>query len=321
MEPVKLKNIVEAALLAADEPLTVDQLARLFPPDEVDGETLRDDLREALKTLTVEAADRGYELARVASGYRYQVRQDLSPYISRLWEEKPPRYTRALLETLALVAYKQPVTRGDIEQVRGVSVSQNIMRTLLERGWIRVVGQREVPGRPSMYGTTREFLDYFNLKSLDQLPPLAEIRALIEPLVLEEPEEMPEAGAADAESTRDAEATFEIGDGDDSSRDDVVLEDDGLADADLDSDDFDAELTAALAKADAATARFRAGSEAAAGPAEDALDEEYAARPAQVVDVITDLDGETAAADAPSESGAAPEPSSAKVLKLPTSSH
>jgi segregation and condensation protein B len=186
MEPDKLKQIVEAALLAADEPLTVDQLGKLFKPGEVDEETIRADIREILSVLEGESEGRGYEVQRVASGYRYQVRQELSVWVSRLWEEKPPRYTRALLETLSLVAYKQPVTRGDIEQVRGVSVSQSIMRTLLERGWIRIVGQREVPGRPSMYGTTREFLDYFNLKSLDQLPPLAEIRALIEPLVVEE---------------------------------------------------------------------------------------------------------------------------------------
>lgn len=185
-DPSKLKQIIEAALLAADEPLSVDRLVKLFKRGEVDRETIRADVREALQTLGEEADGRGYELKRVASGYRYQVRQELSVWISRLWDEKPPRYTRALLETLALIAYKQPVTRGDIEQVRGVSVSQNIMRTLLERGWIRVVGQREVPGRPAMYGTTKAFLDYFDLKSLDQLPPLAEIRELIEPLVVEE---------------------------------------------------------------------------------------------------------------------------------------
>jgi segregation and condensation protein B len=188
-EPIdsgQLKQILEAALLAADEPLSVGALVKLFRPGEADPETIRADVRAALKTLAEECAERGVELKRVASGYRYQVRQDLSPWISRLWEEKPPRYTRALLETLALIAYRQPVTRGDIEQVRGVSVSQNIMRTLLERGWIRVVGQREVPGRPSLYGTTREFLDYFNLKSLEELPPLAEIRELIEPVLVEE---------------------------------------------------------------------------------------------------------------------------------------
>lgn len=178
-----LKQIVEAALLAADEPLTVDQFAKLFKRGEIDSAEIREQIRTALKTLESEAEGRGYELKCVASGFRYQVRQELSEWVSRLWEEKPPRYSRALLETLALVAYKQPVTRGDIEQIRGVSVSQNIMRTMLERGWIRVVGQREVPGHPAMYGTTKAFLDYFNLKTLDELPPLAEIRQLIEPLV------------------------------------------------------------------------------------------------------------------------------------------
>ena len=169
-----LKRILEAALMAADEPLSVDRLSKLFAPGELDDESGRATIRDALTVLEEEAAERGYELKRVASGYRYQVRQELSEWVSRLWDEKPPRYSRALLETLALIAYKQPVTRGDIEQVRGVAVSQNIMRTLTERGWIRVVGQREVPGRPSLYGTTRAFLDYFDLKSLDQLPPLTE---------------------------------------------------------------------------------------------------------------------------------------------------
>ncbi len=219
----KLKQIVEAALMAADEPLTVDRLARLFAHGELDSEEGRQQIRDTLKALEDEAEGRGYELKRVASGFRYQVRQELSEWISRLWEEKPPRYSRALLETLALIAYKQPVTRGDIEQVRGVAVSQNIMRTLLERGWIRVVGQREVPGRPAMYGTTRAFLDYFNLKSLDQLPPLAEIRSLIEPLVIDEvveeavvvarhdhPEHFPDAEAADPDGSGEAEQSAEV---------------------------------------------------------------------------------------------------------------
>lgn len=182
----RLKQIVEAALMAADGPLSVAQITKLFAHGELDTEEGKAQIRDTLKALEADAEGRGYELKRVASGYRYQVRQELSEWVSRLWEEKPPRYTRALLETLALIAYRQPVTRGDIEQVRGVSVSQNIMRTLQERGWIRVVGQREVPGKPSLYGTTREFLDYFNLKSLDQLPPLTEIRSMIEPLVIEE---------------------------------------------------------------------------------------------------------------------------------------
>ena len=177
----RIKQIVEAALLCADEPLTVELLERLFADDECDRTTLK----TVLEALEQETAERGIELKRVASGYRFQVRQELAPWMSRMWEDRPPRYSRALLETLALIAYKQPVTRGDIEQVRGVTVNSNMVRTLLERDWIRVVGYREVPGRPAMYGTTKTFLDYFNLKSLDELPTLPEIRALIEPIEAE----------------------------------------------------------------------------------------------------------------------------------------
>jgi segregation and condensation protein B len=198
MEAEKIRRIVEAALLASDGPLTVANLVKIFAPGELDDENANQQIRDALKILTDEADGGGVELKRVASGYRYQVRQELSEWVSRLWDEKPPRYTRALLETLALVAYKQPVTRGDIEQVRGVSVSQSIMRTLLERNWIRVVGQREVPGRPSLYGTTKAFLDYFNLKSLNELPPMAEIRALIEPALVVDEENDPQAGSITA---------------------------------------------------------------------------------------------------------------------------
>ncbi len=182
----KIKSIVEASLLAADQPLTSEQIVKLFARGEMPRADVRELVKAALDELEGDSKGRGVELKRVASGYRMQVKQDLSPWVSRLWDEKPPRYSRALLETLALVAYRQPVTRGDVEQVRGVAVSQNIMRTLTERGWVKVVGQREVPGRPSMYGTTKEFLDYFNLKSLSELPPLAEIRDLIEPVVVEE---------------------------------------------------------------------------------------------------------------------------------------
>ena len=182
----KIGQIIEAALLAADGPLTVENLFKLFADGELEDENGRKQIRDVLTALEEACGDRGVELIRVASGYRYQAKQDLSAWVSRLWEEKPPRYTRALLETLALVAYKQPVTRGDIEQIRGVGVSQNIMRTLLERDWMRVVGQREAPGRPSLYATTKTFLDYFNLNNLDQLPPLEEIRALIEPTLVAE---------------------------------------------------------------------------------------------------------------------------------------
>lgn len=173
MSDLSLKHILEAALLAAGRPLTLEQLQKLFdtaePPDKTE-------LRDALKELDADYSGRGLELKEVASGFRVQVRQQLEPWVSRLWEERAPKYSRALLETLALVAYRQPITRGEIEDVRGVSVSSNIMKTLQEREWVRVVGHRDVPGRPAMYGTTREFLDYFNLKSLDELPTLAELR-------------------------------------------------------------------------------------------------------------------------------------------------
>tara|TARA_B100001057_G_scaffold498961_1_gene607815 strand:- start:851 stop:1600 length:750 start_codon:yes stop_codon:yes gene_type:complete len=199
----QIAQVIEAALLAAEGPLTVDTLFRLFAVGELDEEEGRKQIRLALESLQAECAHRGVTLQKVASGYRYQTRQELSVWVSRLWEEKPPRYTRALLETLALIAYKQPVTRGDIEQVRGVSVSQNIMRTLLERDWIRVVGQREAPGRPSMYGTTKAFLDYFDLAKLDDLPPLEEIKAMIEPTLVAEDGASVD-GAADTDEAQGA---------------------------------------------------------------------------------------------------------------------
>ena len=175
-----IRNIVEAALLAAGEPVSIERLQGLFEEDgrERLPEVGRSELRTALDALADDYADRGLELKEVASGWRVQVRADLAPWVSRLWESRPPKYSRALLETLVLIAYQQPVTRSDIEQVRGVSVSSNIIRSLLDRDWIRIVGHRDVPGRPALYGTTRTFLDYFDLRSLDQLPPLAEIRDL-----------------------------------------------------------------------------------------------------------------------------------------------
>ena len=179
LEQAEIRRILEAALLASPEPVSIQRMLRLFAPGELPEGNPRQAVRSALGEIEYDLGDHGYRLKQVASGYRFQVRQDLSPWISRLWEEKPPRYSRALLETLALIAYRQPVTRGDIEQVRGVSVSPNIMRTLLERGWIRSVGHREVPGRPTLYGTTNAFLDYFDLANLEELPALAEIRALI----------------------------------------------------------------------------------------------------------------------------------------------
>lgn len=171
----QLKNILEGALLAAGQPLSIDRMLALFI-DEVQPE--RSEIRLALDELNAECAGRGVELVEVATGYRYQVRREVAPWVSRLWDEKPARYSRALLETLSLVAYRQPITRAEIEAVRGVAVSSTIIKTLQEREWIRVVGYRDVPGRPAMFATTRLFLDYFNLKSLDQLPPLAELREI-----------------------------------------------------------------------------------------------------------------------------------------------
>ncbi len=168
-----LVQILEGAILAAGRPLTVQNLADLFEEHERPANT---DIREALKQVAERCEDRGFELQEVASGFRFQVRQQLSPWIGRLWTERPAKYSRALLETLSLIAYRQPITRGEIEEIRGVAVSSNIIKTLHERDWIRVVGHRDVPGRPAMYATTRAFLDYFNLKNLDQLPALAEIR-------------------------------------------------------------------------------------------------------------------------------------------------
>jgi segregation and condensation protein B len=162
-------------LLAAGKPLTIAQLADLF---EEHDRPENPAIREAVAEAAARCEGRGFELQEVASGFRYQVRQSLSPWVGRLWHERPQKYSRALLETLALIAYRQPITRGEIEEIRGVAVSTNIVKTLHEREWIRVVGHRDVPGRPAMYATTRQFLDYFNLKTLDQLPALAEIRDL-----------------------------------------------------------------------------------------------------------------------------------------------
>lgn len=173
----QLQVIFEGALLAAGRPLSIDQLRALFIDEE---RPTRKMSEQVLASLEMSCEGRGFELKQVASGYRLQVREEISLWVARLFEEKPPRYSRALLEILALIAYRQPITRGEIEDIRGVSVSSNIIRTLLEREWVRVTGYREVPGRPAMYATTRQFLDYFNLKSLDQLPPLSEIRDLEE---------------------------------------------------------------------------------------------------------------------------------------------
>lgn len=205
MDTTKLKNILEAVLLTTDRPLTVPNLENLFTLDEE--QPTRDDIRKALHDLEEDYKEKSMELKQVASGYRIQVKQDYSTWVSRLWEEKPARYSRALLETLALIAYRQPITRGEIEEVRGVSVSSSIIKTLLERDWIKVLGHKDVPGKPSLYGTTKEFLDYFNLKSLEQLPTLAEIKDLdqIHPeLALEDSDDNESAQAADEDAKDNA---------------------------------------------------------------------------------------------------------------------
>lgn len=232
----KLKKIIEGLLLAADQPLTAEQIAGVFtdaerPEPEV--------IHEVLESIERDCNGRGFELKKVASGYRFQVRQELSDWIARLWDEKPQKYSRALLETLSIIAYRQPITRGDIEKIRGVAVSTQIIRTLQEREWIRVVGHRDVPGRPAMYATTRQFLDYFNLKSLEDLPPLSEIRDMEEinqELTLEEEkpegrvlelpsEEGEEAGSMDedggaGETGEAAESEEETGEADEAIEDD-----------------------------------------------------------------------------------------------------
>lgn len=175
MEIKQLHRILEGALFAAGEPLTIDRMLGLFEETQRPEKKI---IQEALAELALHYEDRGIELKSLASGYQFQVRADLSSWVKRLWEEKPPRYSRALMETLALVAYRQPITRAEIEEVRGVVVSTNIMQTLLEHGWVRIVGHRDVPGKPGLYATTKQFLDNFGLKSLNELPPLSEIQDL-----------------------------------------------------------------------------------------------------------------------------------------------
>jgi segregation and condensation protein B len=173
----ELKNIVEAALLVAGQPLTLERMLAMFPADS---QPTKEELREVLKQIEEECAVRGVELKQIGKGWRVQTKEKYAEYVAKLLEERPPRYSRALLETLAIIAYRQPVTRGEIEDIRGVAVSTDTIRTLVERGWIKQVGVREVPGRPALYGTTPAFLEHFNLTSLSDMPPLAELRSIEE---------------------------------------------------------------------------------------------------------------------------------------------
>ena len=220
----KLKNILEATLMAVGKPMSMEQLMKLFEDEERPSASR---VKEQLSLLQSETEGRGVELREVATGYRYQARQEYSEWLSRLWEEKPAKYSRAYLETLALIAYRQPVTRAEIEEVRGVSVSSHIIKTMLEREWIRVVGHRDVPGRPSLYATTKQFLDYFNMKSLDELPSLAEIKDLDElnpELQLEEP-------GAESDSAQQDELADDV---------DLVSDSDSEAEPEVESDaEFD----------------------------------------------------------------------------------
>lgn len=173
LDKLSLKNTIEAVLIASNKPLSLEKLHGLFFDYEQPAKSL---IKEVLTELEADYKERGVNLVHVASGYRFQTNKAVAPWVSRLWEERPQKYSRALLETLALIAYRQPITRGEIEEVRGVAVSSNIIKTLLERQWVKVVGHKEVPGRPAIYGTTKLFLDYFGLQGLDKLPPLSEMR-------------------------------------------------------------------------------------------------------------------------------------------------
>jgi len=239
MDQTLIKRIIEAALLAANQPLTLVQLRGLFSLDDPAPEG---SVEQALEALQADCAERGVELVELASGFRYQVKADVHPWVARLWSERQTRYTRATLETLALIAYRQPITRGEIEQVRGVAVNSNIIKALEEREWIRVVGHRDVPGKPELLATTKGFLDYFGLKRLDELPPLSELKDIgeLEPQLQFDGAPMPLGDIASEASSLDDSAPDDdaaADDADDTSTDDRHDDDAGLSSTDESQDE------------------------------------------------------------------------------------
>jgi len=259
MQPEQLRNIIEAALLVASRPMSLNQLESLFADDETPPS--RDDIRQSLQELQSHFENRGIELVEVASGWRMQSRQEVSSWIAHLFQEKAPRYSRALLETLVLVAYRQPITRGEIEDVRGVAVSSNIIKTLIERDWVKVVGYRDVPGRPELLATTRHFLDYFNLRKIGDLPTLSEIKSLeeivpelaqevsmLDGTPVEDGEEVDnsESNVSNSQHATDEQAESETGDAADLAEGETdTLHDDELDDNEPDDDDLAQSKTAA----------------------------------------------------------------------------
>ncbi|SDZ88921.1 SMC-Scp complex subunit ScpB [Microbulbifer marinus] len=319
--PELLRRIVEGALLASGQPLSEDKLLSLIDEGE---RPEKAELKAVLEQIAENCAERGFELKQVASGWRFQVPEDLAPWVNRLWEEKAQKYSRATLETLAIIAYRQPITRGDIEEIRGVAVSSHIVKTLSERGWIKVVGQRDVPGKPSLYATTKEFLDYFNLRTLDDLPTLAEIRdidSLNQVLDLEQQggTSAPQAGEADAEApVADTEAGEpEEGAGADTADTESVPadsayeelpagEDSRLLDADIDADVEGQAAIAAetdeVAEADFADSDSEAAADAATTEIE--AEAEAASETEAHVEVETEAEAELEAEDEQLEVGA-----------------
>ncbi|MEJ0039816.1 MAG: SMC-Scp complex subunit ScpB [Gammaproteobacteria bacterium] len=281
------KNVVEAALLAAGRPLQLSEIAELF---EENARPELDVLRAALDALGADYSSRGIELKETATGFRIQVRKEMANEVSRLWPERPPKYSRALLETLALIAYRQPITRGEIEAVRGVAVNPNIIKTVIERNWVRVVGTRDVPGRPELLGTTKDFLDYFGLRALDELPPLAELKAMGEINLQLDLAKRGDSGSDDGSGSSGANGAGEGGSAGDTPGDSSAAAASAVAAAGV---------IAVVAVADAEDAGL-ANEAASAATRDDAVDEATSAAAEDLTEVAT-ADAAATRDDAPSE--------------------